>query len=337
MARPVHDQPTGVWHTIATYSGLDYAEHLVAADDGTILRADPFPLAGAPLIQGIALTDRYVVVLDLPVVYSRAAALIGLRFPYRWQPDRPARIGLLPRHAGAASPRWFPVDPCYVHQVANAYEDGDRVVLDAVRHDRAFDPTHTDLARPPRTYRWTLDLTTGAVSEGELSRCSTLQAGLRPGALDTATVDQRVRGRRHRYLYGTVSGPSGDALVCRDLATRRSQVHPLGAGMQAGPLVFVPRTPDHGAEGAGWLLALVEDTREARSAVLVVDALDLAGPPQAVVHIPVAMSQSGHATWLATAPQIADERAQSCPHVLANLNCPNRTCGGGGGFGSGVN
>jgi 8'-apo-carotenoid 13,14-cleaving dioxygenase len=300
IARPIRDERDNVWHTIVTYPGLDHAEHQVAAQDGTVLRADPFPLAGAPLIQGLALTARYVVVLDLPVVYSRAAALIGLRFPYTWQPDRPVRIGLLPRHEGGASPRWFTIDPCYVQHVANAYEDGDRVVLDAVRHDQAFDPTRTDPDGPPQMYRWTLDLVTGTVHEGELTE-----------TLDTVTVDQRVRGQRHRYLYGTVSGPSGAALVCRDLATRRSQVHPLGAGMRVGPLVFVPRTPDHGIEGAGWLLALVENTREARSALLVLDALDLASPPQAVVHIPVAISQSGHATWLTTAQRTAEERAHS--------------------------
>ncbi len=89
------------------------------------------PLEGAPLMSAIALTRRYVVMFDLPIAYSRAAALVGARTPYVRRPDRPARIGLL-RAGPAPEPRWLPIEPCRVLHTVNSYDDGDRIVVDAV-------------------------------------------------------------------------------------------------------------------------------------------------------------------------------------------------------------
>ena len=58
--------------------------------------------------------------------------------PYSWDPDYPARLGLLPREGGSDDVRWFDIDPCFVFHTLNAYEDGDTVVVDVVRHDRMF-------------------------------------------------------------------------------------------------------------------------------------------------------------------------------------------------------
>ena len=58
--------------------------------------------------------------------------------PYSWDPDYPARLGLLPREGGPDDVRWFEIDPCFVFHTLNAYEDGDTVVVDVVRHDRMF-------------------------------------------------------------------------------------------------------------------------------------------------------------------------------------------------------
>lgn len=301
IAHPVRDEAGGLWHTIATYPGVPYAEHLVAAHDGTILRADRLPLQDAPLVQAVALTRRYVIVLDLPLTYCRAAALVGMRFPYAWRPDRPARVGLLPRHTLGATPHWFPIDSCYVEQVVNAYEDGHRVVIDAIRHDRAPDPMSTQTRKPARVCRWTVDPQSSAVDVRPLS-----------GPMDVAIVDGRVRDRSSRWLFGCrAEGPNGAEVVCDDLSTGRTALRVLGAGRRAGPPVFVPRTKTSGTEGDGWLLMFVEDTRTARSALLVLDALDITGPARGIVHLPVAMPWPHRAAWLGSATGARKERPRT--------------------------
>ena len=65
--------------------------------------------------------------------------------------------------------RWFDVEPCYVFHPMNAYDDGDTVVLDVVRHTSMFD-THLlgPDEGPPTLERWSLDLVGGKVVEERL-------------------------------------------------------------------------------------------------------------------------------------------------------------------------
>src|SRR5205823_4454961 len=121
------------------------------------------------------------------------------RLPYNWNPNYPARVGVLPRDGSAADVRWFDVEPCYVYHAVNAYEDGDSIVLDLVRHDRTFD---TDLTGPegvPTLDRWTVDLAAGKVREERLD----------DRGQEFPRMDERLVGRRHRYGY-TVAGTSAN-------------------------------------------------------------------------------------------------------------------------------
>lgn len=283
LARPVADAAGG-WHSIATYPGLGYAEHVVADPDGAVLQARPFPLAGSPMVASVALTDSYVVLFDLPVVFSRAAAMVGERFPYVWKPGRQARVGLLPRAGADPTVRWFPIEPCYVSDIVNAYQDGDVVIVDAVSRSRAFED-ETPAERPaPMLRRWTIDQVTGQVLVRQLAP-----------AVESAVVDSRFSGARHRYLYGTKTTSSGAALVRYDTATGRTVVRQFGEGTLVGRPQFVAR---QGAqEGDGFIIALVERVAQRRSELVVLDAQDITGRPRAVVHIPVDLPAARRTVW----------------------------------------
>ena len=43
--------------------------------------------------------------------------------PYRWAPERQARVGVMPREGTAADIRWFDVNACYVFHPLNAYDE----------------------------------------------------------------------------------------------------------------------------------------------------------------------------------------------------------------------
>jgi carotenoid cleavage dioxygenase len=307
VARPAADPDSAQWHTVATYPGLGYAEHLRLGPDGAVRHAEPFALDGAPLVPAVCATSRYVVVFDLPVTHRRAAALLGARFPYAWQDGRPARLGLLAH--GSDSPRWFPIRPCYVFNPVNAYDNGDRVVVDVIRHERAFDSAAGPTA-PPELWRWTLDLRTGTVTERRLAAVPQ----------EWPQVDPSFRGRRHRFVFsagltgdaaGSAAGGTADAapggltataLVRHDVVTGATQVRVLEPGCSAGQPVFVPRPHegtdgDEPAEGDGWLVTAVYDAARGCSDVLILDAGDLCGPPVATVHLPVRLPASLHTRW----------------------------------------
>src|SRR5580693_2213860 len=133
------DPRTGELHAIAYYWAWDYVQHVVVGGDGKVIRTSNIPVPGGPMMHDFALTERYVVLFDLPVTFSLTAVSAGMKLPYTWNREHPARVGLLPRDGSAAGVRWLEVDPCWVFHTLNAYDDGDRVVVDLVRYEGSYD------------------------------------------------------------------------------------------------------------------------------------------------------------------------------------------------------
>lgn len=284
FAMPVSEITEPHWHTIASRPGSQQATHLVMAEDGTVPRTEPFALPAGAVVHGLRASERFLLVLAVPLAFRRAAALLGVANPYTWQQDRPVRIGVLPLRAGGST-RWFGTGPGFVSRLVNAFEEGNRVVLDGIRHDRPDAPGHL--------YRWELDLDTG------MSRCRRLV-----GTADLAIVDGRWAARPHRFIFGVDQETSGPVMLNRhDLATWSTVERPLGIGVRAGVPVFIPRAGesevDGAAEGDGWLLVLIEDPVHRAGSLLVLDAMDIAGKPVAEVDIPLALPAQSRATWFA--------------------------------------
>jgi carotenoid cleavage dioxygenase len=212
----------------------------------------------------------------------------GAGFPYRWDPDYRARVGLLEREGGAQDVTWFDVEPCYVFHSMNAYDDGDTVVLDVVRHARMFD-THRlgPDEGPPTLERWSIDLVAGKLVEERIDDRSQ----------EFPRVDERVVGRRHRYGYAGAFLENESALVKHDLDRRTSEVRSLRSAGGSSEAVFVPSSPE-AAEDDGWILSLVYDADRDTSDLLVLNASDFNGEPQAVVHLPQRVPFGFHGNWV---------------------------------------
>ncbi|MBW8754548.1 MAG: carotenoid oxygenase family protein, partial [Sphingomonadales bacterium] len=95
-AHPHEDPLTGELHAI-TYDAMtpDTIWHVVVDSVGKVLRELPIPVKQGPSIHDCAITGRYVLVFDLPATFSMKAAVGGAKFPYRWNPEHDARVGLL--------------------------------------------------------------------------------------------------------------------------------------------------------------------------------------------------------------------------------------------------
>ena len=145
------------------------------------------------------------------------------------------------REAPVDAIRWFDVDPCYVFHPLNAYDDGDRVVLDVVRHPKMF---ATDLRGPndgaPTLWRWIVDLTAGQVKEEQLDDL----------AVEFPRVDERVVGRRAPLGAHEPGAPRRRGSTSRHRVggrrhrplrprQRAREVHDVGRGHGAGEAVFI--------------------------------------------------------------------------------------------------
>lgn len=340
-AHPHRDPATGELHAVSySFARGRTVQYSVIDAAGRARRTVDIKVSGSPMMHDFSLTEKYVVLYDLPVTFDPVQALptnvprwlslparlvmqslIGRvrvpspitaminrdptpsdRLPYKWNPNYPARIGVMPRDGGNAVVRWFEIEPCYVYHPLNAYSedrDGTEVlILDVVRYDRMFD---RDRRGPgdsrPTLDRWTINLTTGAVSSERRDD--------RPQ--EFPRINETLLGGRHRFGYavGTdgryLSGGANDfstALYKHDYATGSSVAAPLDADLLIGEMSFVPH-PDGRAEDDGLLMGYGYHRGRDEGQLLLLDAATLESV--ATVHLPQRVPMGFHGNWAPSA------------------------------------
>lgn len=290
-AHPKRDPRTGELHAMVYFPGWDYVQYVVVGKDGRVRKTVNVTLPGKSMLHDCAITERYVVVFDMPVTFDPAALESGRSFPFSWNPDYGARVGLLPRDGDGTDVRWLDVPLCYVFHPMNAFELADgRVVMDVVRHPKMF---ARDVRGPnegaPTLDRWVLDPSSGKVTEERLD----------DRGHEFPRHDERLIGQPYRYGYtatlaeNLAFGP----LFKHDVVKRVNETHHEGPGRVFLEPVFVPRTPD-AAEDDGFVLAYVYDAARDGSDVVVIDARDFSAPPLATIRLPHRVPFGFHGNWV---------------------------------------
>lgn len=292
-AHPHVDPLTGEMLAVC-YDAKNWRElrYVAVTPEGQVRREVKIPVKHGPMIHDFAFTQRFAIILDLPVTFSLMAAIGGYSFPYRWNDAHKARIGLLPREGEAKDMIWIPVDPCFVFHAVNAYdrEDG-TLALDLIVHDQMFatskvgpDSKHCELER------WIVDPGAGTVERIVID--DTPQEFPRP--------DERRLGQPYRYAYtmAMVGDFLGAGLFKHDLETGTRQAHDFGPNRHPCEFVFVPAHAD-ATEDEGWLIGLVIDAGAATTDLTILNAGDFEGEPQARIHLPHIVPPGFHGNWVA--------------------------------------
>lgn len=294
-AHPKIDPATGLAHAITYWWPEESVHHVVVGPDAKVVRNVEIPIGDRPMVHDSAITETRVLVFDLPVTFDMELAGAGRSLPYRWRPERPARVGVLPLDGAADEIVWCEAPHCYVFHPLNAYDlpDG-RLVVDVVRWPKTFDvdDPHGPGQQPTRLVRWTVDPARETVMEDEVSGRSQ----------EFPRVADSLVGRQHRYGYSATwaLGDVAGGLLKHDLVAGTTTAWDPGPTMSCGEAVFVPREGAV-AEDDGWLLAFVHDAATATSDFVVLPAEDLAAGPVASVHLPQRVPAGFHGNWIPTA------------------------------------
>jgi carotenoid cleavage dioxygenase len=330
-AHPKRDPETGELHAVSyRWNRGNTVQYSVIGTDGRARRTIDIEVAGSPLMHDFSLTEHHLVFYDLPVIFDAVqaaamtvprglrlpvrlllSALIGRicfpdpiaarmpcgkksyrRLPYSWNPNYPARVGVMPRDGSNNDVRWFDVEPCYVFHPMNAYDDGDTsIVLEVVRHPKMFDTDHRGPNEgPPTLDRWIVDLVDGKVRESRVD----------DRGQEFPRVDDRLLGKPHRYGYAPTIGEDakgGDSLIKHDLVGGNTQSRSFGADKTLGEFVFHPSSPD-AEEDDGVLMGYVYDRPTDRSELAVLDARTL--QDVASVKLPHRVPAGFHGNWIPT-------------------------------------
>jgi carotenoid cleavage dioxygenase len=249
-AHPHRDPATGELHAVSySFTRGRSVQYSVIDVQGRARRTVDIEVSGSPMMHDFSLTDKYVVIYDLPVTFDPVQimptnvprwlslparlvvqSLIGRvqipgpirarinsnrtpmnRMPYRWNANYPARIGVMPREGGNADLRWFDIEPCYVYHPLNAYSEvRDGAEVLVLDVVRYSKMFDRDL-RGPGDSRPTLDRWTINLATGAVA---TECRDDRPQ--EFPRINEALLGSRHRFGYtlgvdgGYLSGGATD-------------------------------------------------------------------------------------------------------------------------------
>jgi carotenoid cleavage oxygenase len=302
-AHPKRDPDTGE----LVFFGYDifgppFLRYHVVDSEGHLARTVEIDVPQAVMMHDFGVSATRVAFLDLPMVFDLDRARAGWTTPFRWLPDAPARIGVMPRTSNGADLRWVTIDPCYVFHVLNCFDDGDAVVLDVVRYDQGKDngQGQSGSSTLPRLARWRVDPEWDRIEERLIDDVP----------VEFPRIDERVAGRPHRFGYlvtvdeqpgelGEPGEPDFTGLVQYDLVRDSAVRYEPGPGRSVSEPVFV-RAADGGGEDEGWVLTVVYDATTDTSDLVILDGTSFGGPPVAVVHLPARVPFGFHGSWIPT-------------------------------------
>jgi carotenoid cleavage oxygenase len=289
-AHPKIDHVTGEMVMFGMDPFIPRLQYQVVDHTGSIVLSQEIPIDRPVMMHDFAVTTTKVVFLDLPVLYD-LDLLPRRSLPAMWRPEEGARLGVMSR--GGGDVKWIEIPTCFVHHVANAYDDGDAIILDVVNHGVTF--LHDDYGPgdgTPRLERWRLDPATGKFDQTQVS----------DQAIELPQIDRRLTARPHRYVYGPDLDfvnlqPRVGGIRRFDLDTGDVVEADLWAGAQSGEALFVEASSGSG-EDEGWVLAAVYEPEADASSVVVIDASDFTAPPVARIDLPTRLPFGFHGTWV---------------------------------------
>ena len=296
-AHPKVDPTTGVMHAFGYNFEAPFLEYYVIDPSGTLVSSEPVDVPHSTMMHDFAITESDVIFMDFPVAFDMAGAIKMVKdpsstaVPFEWRPELGARLGVMPLGGPTSAIRWVSIDPCYVYHGVNAWRDGSVIKMEVCHLDSTFTSSNEPSAATRRV--WSIETATPQLRFSEVI--------LDVPAADLPTIDQRHRGRpsRHSWLGEVISSPGELAFWgCQHLDTvtgRLDRWLPDG-GRRSGEWCFVPAKGGH--EGEGWVMAFVFDPRVDRSALVVLEAQDVAKGPIAQVPLPVRVPYGFHGTFM---------------------------------------
>lgn len=329
-AHPHRDPRTGELHAVSySYARGRTVQYSVIDTAGRARRTVDIEVSGSPMMHDFSLTDKYVVIYDLPVTFDAVQALplsmprwlsaparlvmqalVGRvrvpgpihammnrdprhsdRMPYAWNPSYPARVGVMPREGGNKDIRWFDIEPCYVYHPLNAYSEIRDGAEVLVLDVVRYSKMFDRDRRGPGEAPPTLDRWTINLATGAVrTECRDDRPQEFP------RINETLLGARHRYGYTIGASFQGAeaGLYKHDYATGSREVAALDPALSLGEMSFVPN-PGERAEDDGILMGYAYHRDRDEGQLVLLDAQTLESV--ATVHLPQRVPMGFHGNW----------------------------------------
>jgi carotenoid cleavage dioxygenase-like enzyme len=258
-------------------------------------------------LHDMVLTQKYFI---FPV-YGYVTSMERLREGHlHWAFDKnmPTYWGIIRRDGDGSDTRWFKGPASVVMHTINAFDDGDKVIVDAPISDGnpfPFFPQVDGSPWDPVAARHTIRrLTFDMASSGD----SYVEQILDPtDVVDLARVDDRFNSLPYRYVYSSMNDPeqpfdrerAGNNRVVNsyfryDLQTGEWRKFFAGDVHSLQEVSFIPRSAN-APEGDGYLIGTASNYADMRTELVIVDAVEM--EQLARVYLPFRHTAQVHGRW----------------------------------------
>lgn len=281
------------------------------ARDGTLKRKVAFEIPYYCMMHDFGVTRDYALFHVVPIVGSWERLKNGLPH-FGFDTTLPVHLGVLPRDGEARDIRWFTAPNLFASHVMNAFNDGTKIHFDVPEARNNMFPFFPDVHGAPFDppgaasflTRWTVDM--AAKGDGFESR-----ERLAPFIGEFPRIDDRYATLPYRHGWMLVQDfsqpfdmPGGKSAAGLMMNTLGHVDHATGRTRSwwAGPVsslqepAFIPAGESSG-EGDGWIVAVCNRLAEARSDLLLFDALAIDQGPVATVRLPLRLRMGLHGNW----------------------------------------
>jgi carotenoid cleavage dioxygenase-like enzyme len=267
--------------------------------DGNPIKTEFIPVPHMTMMHTFLLTENWVVFPVNPLELSLQRAMQGGPMT-AWVPDRPSKLGIMPRTGTADDVRWIEIEPRHMLHEANAWEEDGMIVADvAAAEGTALFPdihgnraTHKDTQQSLR--RWTIDPTGVTPWREEILNDRDIQF---PRPDDRLMADRS----RHAFANSNLNSTDGrvdgmDSALRVDTESGAEDLYHFGAGTAAGELIFAPRVGSTG-ESDGYAITLIHRKEALESELVIFDAQNIADGPIASAVIPFRVPSGFHCSY----------------------------------------
>jgi len=295
-AHPVAHPSNGCLYSVSyswlTNEGGD-ATVVVLDSKAQFLRSFPLTLGRKPWIHDASISEKFLIILDFPVLFSPEEIPKRTGQILKHHPDKPSRIGLLPVDAiDDSGILWFEIPSAACFHALNAYDSPTGVVLYLCQMDY-FDITETNqFLDTMQLVRHDIDITKNIISSSILPTKKTLREKFGADTfIDFPFVNTGVFGKVAKYAFATVftknehdGGWRNSGIVKFNLQTGTVMASIEFGGTGLGDAILTMRE-NALHESDGYLTAFVRDA-SGNTALHIFDAANMQTEPLACIHGP---------------------------------------------------
>ena len=264
-------------------------------DDGEIHILSRFKAPWAGIIHDFMMTEKHIIFFIDPAKLVTWRAVLGLKdFSkyFYWDEKESTQIVIIPLN-DPEKHTTLEIDPFRIWHFANAYEQGNTIVIDAFKHkniDVLTKPTELDSDIPaPELCRFILSLEDKKVTEEKMPI----------SIAEFPIVNPSYIGKKHRYIWNqTYSDSNGNEGFSRfDTKTHEQKRWFAPDNHLVSEAIFVP---DNTKEQCGWILQLIQDTNKQQSYLGIFDAENVDDNPTAKIWLDHPIPATFHGVFVQT-------------------------------------